>query len=295
VTAEVRAKSKLYLFYLDVVRPVLKSGRGVFGLATVVTMVLMATVGPSLIPLDTEIKPSMRWCLPSLEHPLGCDYMGRDLLSMVVHGSREVFLIPFIATLIGILSGMSIGLLAGYVGGKARRALTAVTDIWLTIPSFPVIFILAYVLPKSPLTIALLLSLFSWPGLARALAAEVSSLKARDFVEACINLRLGKMYILFREIGPHLVPFVAYNFAAVFVGNMTSLIGIVLLGVAPLNPTNWGYLLNQMIFTYRGLLIPNGSIIIFVLVSVFVVIKLGVVFFAQALEEVFNPRLRVYE
>jgi peptide/nickel transport system permease protein len=295
VTAELRAKSGLYLFYLDVVRPVLRSGRGVFGLAIVVAMVLMATVGPSLIPLDTVVKPSMRWCLPSLEHPLGCDYLGRDLLSMVVHGSREVFLIPFIATLIGILGGMSVGLLAGYIGGRARRALTAVTDVWLTIPSFPVIFILAYVLPKSPLTIAVLLALFSWPGLARALAAEVASLKARDFIEACINLRLSKLHILFREIGPHLVPFVAYNFAAVFVGNMTSLIGIVLLGVAPLNPTNWGYLLNQMIFTYRGLLIPNGSIIIFILVSVFVVIKLGVVFFAQALEEVFNPRLRTYE
>jgi peptide/nickel transport system permease protein len=295
VTAELRAKSGLYLFYLDVVRPILRSGRGVFGLAVVVAMVLMATVGPSLIPLDTVVKPSMRWCLPSLEHPLGCDYLGRDLLSMIVHGSREVFLIPFIATLMGILGGMSVGLLAGYIGGRARRALTAVTDVWLTIPSFPVIFILAYVLPKSPLTIAVLLALFSWPGLARALAAEVASLKARDFIEACINLRLSKLHILFREIGPHLVPFVAYNFAAVFVGNMTSLIGIVLLGVAPLNPTNWGYLLNQMIFTYRGLLIPNGSIIIFILVSIFVVIKLGVVFFAQALEEVFNPRLRTYE
>jgi peptide/nickel transport system permease protein len=295
VTAELRAKSGLYLFYLDVVRPILRSGRGVFGLAVVVAMVLMATVGPSLIPLDTVVKPSMRWCLPSLEHPLGCDYLGRDLFSMVVHGSREVFLIPFIATLMGILGGMSVGLLAGYIGGRARRALTAVTDVWLTIPSFPVIFILAYVLPKSPLTIAVLLALFSWPGLARALATEVASLKARDFIEACINLRLSKLHILFREIGPHLVPFVAYNFAAVFVGNMMSLIGIVLLGVAPLNPTNWGYLLNQMIFTYRGLLIPNGSIIIFILVSVFVVIKLGVVFFAQALEEVFNPRLRTYE
>lgn len=295
MTAELRAKSGLYLFYLDVVRPILRSGRGVFGLAVVVAMVLMATVGPSLIPLDTVVKPSMRWCLPSLEHPLGCDYLGRDLFSMVVHGSREVFLIPFIATLMGILGGMSVGLLAGYIGGRARRALTAVTDVWLTIPSFPVIFILAYVLPKSPLTIAVLLALFSWPGLARALATEVASLKTRDFIEACINLRLSKLHILFREIGPHLVPFVAYNFAAVFVGNMMSLIGIVLLGVAPLNPTNWGYLLNQMIFTYRGLLIPNGSIIIFILVSVFVVIKLGVVFFAQALEEVFNPRLRTYE
>lgn len=290
-----QTKSGLYLFYLDFVKPVLRSGRGLFGLITIVIMVLMATVGPSLIPLDTKLKPSMRWCLPSLEHPLGCDYMGRDLLSMVVHGSREVFLIPFIATIIGIIGGMSVGLFAGYVGGVARRALTAVTDVWLTIPSFPVIFILAYVLPKSPLTIAVLLALFSWPGLARALAAEVSSLKTRDFVEASINLGLSKLYILFREIGPHLLPFVTYNFATLFVANMSSLISIVLLGVAPLNPTNWGYLLNQMIFTYKGLLVPNGSVIVFLMISILVVIKLGVVFFAQALEEVFNPRLRTYE
>lgn len=295
MSAGIQTKSGLYLFYLDFVRPILRSGRGLFGLVVIAAMVLMATVGPSLIPLDTEIKPSMRWCLPSLDHLLGCDYMGRDLLSMIVHGSREVFLIPFIATIMGIIGGMSMGLFAGYIGGTARRALTAVTDIWLTIPSFPVIFILAYVLPKSPITMAALLALFSWPGLARALAAEVSSLKTRDFVEACINLGLSKLYILFREIGPHLLPFIAYNFATHFVANMTSLISIVLLGVAPLNPTNWGYLLNQMIFTYKGLLIPNGSVIVTLMISILVVIKLGIVFFAQALDEVFNPRLRAYE
>lgn len=295
MSTAVGSKSRVYLFYMDFIRPILKSGRGLFGLTVVVSMILMATVGPEVMPIDFQPKPSMRWCLPSLEHPLGCDYMGRDLLTMVVHGSREVFMLPFMATLMGILCGMSVGLLAGYIGGRARRVLTAITDVWLTIPSFPVIFILAYVLPRSPLTIIMLLTLFSWPGLARALAAEVASLRARDFVEACVNLGLGKLHIVFREIGPHLLPFIAYNFATLFVANMTSLIGIVLLGVAPLNPTNWGYLLNQMIFTYRGLMIPSGSTIIAIMVTLFVVIKLGVVLFAQALEEVFNPRLRTYE
>ncbi|MEM2006849.1 MAG: ABC transporter permease [Sulfolobales archaeon] len=289
------SKSRLKLIYLDFVRPVILSGRGVLGIAIIVSMIFMATLGPELIPLDTGVKPQMKWCQPSLEHPLGCDYLGRDLFSLVVHGSREVFLIPFCATLIGVVVGLSIGLLAGYIGGLARRALTSVTDTWLTIPSFPVIFILAYALPKSPVSIILLLTLFSWPGLARAVAAEVSSLKRRDYIEACVNLGLGRGYILFREIGPHILPFVAINFASVFVANMTSLIGIVLLGVAPLNPTNWGYLLNQMIFTYKGLLLANASVVIVLMILMLVFIKLGVVFFAQSLEEVFNPRLRRYE
>ncbi|MEM0066041.1 MAG: ABC transporter permease [Sulfolobales archaeon] len=295
MTAYRSSKSRLKLIYLDFVRPVILSGRGVLGIAIIVSMILMATVGPELIPLDTVVKPQMKWCPPSLEHPLGCDYLGRDLFSLVVHGSREVFLIPFCATLIGVVVGLSIGLLAGYIGGLARRALTSVTDTWLTIPSFPVIFILAYALPKSPASIILLLTLFSWPGLARAVAAEVSSLKRRDYIEACVNLGLGRGYILFREIGPHILPFVAINFASVFVANMTSLIGIVLLGVAPLNPTNWGYLLNQMIFTYKGLLLANASVVIVLMILMLVFIKLGVVFFAQSLEEVFNPRLRRYE
>lgn len=289
------SKSKLKLVYYDLIRPIFFSGRGVFGLVTVVSMILMATLGPEVVPLDTDVKPKMKWCPPSLEHPLGCDYLGRDVFSLIVHGSREVFLIPFCATLIGIAIGLSVGLLAGYVGGLVKRALTSTTDVWLTLPSFPVIFILAYTLPKSPATIILLLTLFSWPGLARAIAAEVSSLKSRDYIEACVNLGLSKSYILFREIGPHILPFVAINFASVFVANMTSLIGIVLLGVAPLNPTNWGYLLNQMIFTYKGLLLANASIVIVLIILILVVIKLGVVFFAQSLEEVFNPRLRGYE
>lgn len=295
MTAYRNTKSRLKLMYLDFVRPVILSSRGIVGLLIVVSMVLMTTLGPNLIPLDTDVKPQMRWCLPSYEHPLGCDYLGRDLLSLVVHGSREVFLIPFSATLIGVAIGLSVGLLAGYIGGMAKRALTAVTDTWLTIPSFPVMFILAYALPKSPITIILLLTLFSWPGLARAIATEVSSMKSRDYIEACVNLGLSRNHILFSEIGPHILPFVAINFATVFVANMTSLIGIVLLGVAPLNPTNWGYLLNQMIFTYKGLLLPNASVMIVLMIFILVIIKLGVVFFAQSLEEVFNPRLRRYE
>lgn len=281
--------------YLDYVRPLLLSGRGVFGLIIIILMISMATVGPEIIPLDNTIKPEMRWCLPSLEHLLGCDYLGRDLLSLVVHGSREVFLIPFTATLIGVFVGLITGLLSGYIGGLARRVLTAITDIWLTIPSFPVIFVLAYVLPSSAITLIILLALFSWPGLARAIASETASLKTRDFIEAAVNFGLNKTYILFREITPHLVPFVSINLASLFVANMTSLISIVLLGVAPLNPTNWGYLLNQMIFTYRGLLYFNSSVIILILILIFVIIKLGVVSFAQALDEVFNPRLRRYE
>jgi hypothetical protein len=75
VTAELRAKSGLYLFYLDVVRPVLRSGRGVFGLAIVVAMVLMATVGPSLIPLGhrgkalDEVVPAVTRAPPRLRLP----------------------------------------------------------------------------------------------------------------------------------------------------------------------------------------------------------------------------------
>mgnify|MGYP001772736678 CR=1 FL=1 len=295
MTSIAAPRSRFKLFYLDYIKPLLSSARGVFGIIIIVMMVFVASIGPEIIPLDTEVKPDMRWCLPSPTHLLGCDYLGRDLLSLVIHGSREVFLIPFIATLIGVLTGFIIGLLSGYIGGLARRILTAITDIWLTIPSFPVIFILAYTLPSSPFTLIILLALFSWPGLARAIASETSSLKSRDFVEAAVNLGLSRGYILLQEIGPHLIPFVAINIASLFVANMTSLISIVLLGVAPLNPTNWGYLLNQMIFAYRGMLYLNSSIIILILISIFVVIKLGVVFFAQALDEVFNPRLRRYE
>jgi len=290
-----RLRMSVAHFYLDIVRPILRSGRGLFGFTTILVMLLMAVVGPRIVPLDMSPKPWQAWQPPSLEHPFGTDYLGRDLFSLIIHGSVEVFLIPFLATVVGISVGVILGLYAGWKGGLTRRILTAATDVMLTIPSFPAIFILAFALPKTLWTMVILLALFSWPGLARALAAEVSSLRSRDFIEALINLNIPSYHILLREIGPHLVPFIALNFASVFVGNMSTLVGIVFLGVAPLKPTNWGYILNQMMFTYKGLLFPNTQIQIALLIGLFVYIKLGVVYFAQALEEVTNPRLRAYE
>jgi peptide/nickel transport system permease protein len=277
------------------VKPIIKSSRGLFGTITIVVMILMATIGPEVVPLDLEPHPENMWCTPSLQHLFGCDYLGRDLFAMIIHGSREVFLIPFLASLIGVLIGVVLGLLGGFIGGLSRRIITALTDIWLTIPSFPAIFIMAYAFPKSYLTMVIILAVFSWPGLTRSIISEVSSLKTRDYVEAAVNLSLGRSHILFREILPHLMPYIAYNLGALYVGNMTSLIGIIFLGVAPLNVTNWGYILNTMIYTYRALLIPQATPAILIILLLLIYVKLGVVYFAQSLEEVFNPRLRAYE
>jgi len=274
-----------------------KDASALVGLIIILFFVLMGSVGPEIIPLQRMPNVSKRFMPPSWEHPLGTDFAGRDVLGQIVHGSRDVLLVAFLTGLITIMVALSIGMSSGYIGGKADSTLMAITDIFLVIPSFPLLIIIAVSLPRTlnPLEVALVLSIVGWAGLTRAIRSQVLSLKETPYIEIARCLGLSKIHILFSEILPNLLPFIAMNLVLSIKNAIYSQVGLYFLGVMPYTSTNWGTMINIALYRQSGLLNSKVWIYLFSPIMCVVAVQTGFILFLHALEEIFNPRLRTEE
>jgi len=270
--------------------------KALFGLAVMVFFVLMATVGPLIVPLDLTSNVANRFQTPSLKHPLGTDFAGRDTLAQLVHGSRDVLTTAFLAACFTVGIGAIIGALAGLRGGWADTLLMRLTDVMLTVPSFPVLMILAVSFKvQDPVSIGLLLSVWAWAGLARAVRSEVLSLKQREFIEAARLLRLSTPHIIFGELLPNLMGYITLNFIRTMRGALTASIGLMFLGLIPYSPTNWGVMFNLAIYQTGSIYIHRAIFYVLAPMGAIILFQYGALCFASGLEAVFDPRLRAHE
>ncbi|MFB9808722.1 ABC transporter permease [Haladaptatus pallidirubidus] len=206
---------KLYDAYVHApIAIIRRDPRAQIGFTILTVYVLMGTVGTILIePTEvTEgpafVKPFQNW-----EFPLGTDRMGRDLFSQVVHSTQTMLQMVASGALFTVSVGTVIGGLAGYKGGKVDTVLSSITDTCINIPAFPLVMVLALMLPigGNPWVIGILLCIASWGGLARAIRSQVLTLRQESFVEAARAMGISTPKIVFKEIIPHLMPYVVIN------------------------------------------------------------------------------------
>ena len=277
-------------------RTLLGNKRALVGAAILLLYFLMATLGPFVVPLEEEQHPERAFQPPSWEHPLGTDYLGRDVLAQIVHGSRDVLFVAFLAALFAIAIAVSVGILSGLKGGLVDQVLMTLVNMMLTIPHLPVMMIFAAVFRvRDPFSFASILAFWMWAGLARAVRSQVLSLREREFIQAAQILKLGTGHIVFKEILPNVMPYVAVNFVSMMRGAIVSSVAIMFLGLAPFSATNWGMMLNMATIQTGAIYIPRAlSYVLSPLVAI-MLLQLGGYFFAHGLEEIFNPRLRAHE
>lgn len=226
------------------------------------------------------------------QHWLGTDTQGRDILSHIINGGRTLIVTALLAGLISTTIAVVLGSVAALVGGLIDRAITAVANFILVIPRFPLLVVLAALLSLNNfLFLAVLIGVLAWPPLMRAVRAQVLSLRERDYVEAAIALDLGRAHIIFREILPNMISFVIINLIFAVTSAMYEQIGLIFLGMAPINDYSWGVML--YFGRTRGTLFSADSALM-VLAPVFAIafFQVSMVMFARAMEEVFDPRLR---
>lgn len=225
-------------------------------------------------------------------HLLGTDTQGRDIATHIVHGGRELILVAvgagFISTLIAVLLGSS----AAIFGGIVDQILSAFTNLILAIPQFPLLVVLAGLLSlTSPVFLALLIGILSWPTLMRSVRSQVLSLRERDYVEAAVALDLGTRHIMFREILPNMISYIAVHLVFSITAAMYSQIGLVVLGLAPINNYTWGVML--YFGRSRGTMFnPEGASMVLAPVIAIALFQVFMIMFARSLEELFDPRLR---
>jgi len=226
--------------------------------ATVVLIVLI--LGSAFIsvisPYDPETSSMREWReAPSLEHPMGTDTLGRDMLTRLLYGGRVSLSIGLAATALGIIIGTIIGALAGYYGGRVDDTLMRLTDLFISLPRLFMLIIMSLLLRSLdvPLLkangnvggIVLILGVFSWTGVARLVRGQFLGLKEKEFVEAARTLGIGNLRIVFRHILPNTATPIIVAATLFVAGTIISESGLSFLGfgVQPPTPT-WGNMLN---------------------------------------------------
>jgi peptide/nickel transport system permease protein len=217
------------------------------GTLVVLLMVLLAALGPLLVPYDSEqVDPTRRVAAPSAAHWLGTDQFGRDVLARVTSGARISLLIGFAGTALAILVGVSLGAVAAYVGGWIEEAVMRVMDIIMAFPYIVLAIALAWVVGPSVPTLIIVVGVIRLPQFSRITRATVLTIRERDFVLAARALGQRPTTLLLRHILPNAIsPIVVY--ATLTMGtaiNTEAALSFLGVGVQP-PMASWGTMLSD--------------------------------------------------
>ncbi len=141
-------------------------------------------------------------------HPLGTDSKGRDMLAMLIAGSRISLLVGLLATGIAIFVGTLLGVLSAYLGGWVDNVLMRFTDIMMTFPFFLLLVLLVFIFGPSLAIIVLVIGLTGWTGAARLIRSEALSLRTRDFITASKALGASDSRVVFNHMIPNVISLV---------------------------------------------------------------------------------------
>ena len=273
-----------------------KSKIGMGGLVIMIFFVLVAIFAP-LLASKCDLSPLCHPDNPVLDPPsaqfwLGTDYQGRSVLSLTIWGTQVSLIVGLAATLITVVIGSVVGLVAGYYGGWRETSLMRLTDWFLVIPFLPLAIVLAVILKPSLYTVIFVIGITTWPSTARVIRAQVLSLKTRAYVERARGLGASDFHLVSRHILPNVGPLIFANTilivaAAILTETTLSFLG---LGPDPAVNISWGTILEQAFGQgaafagYWWWIIPPGVAII-LLVLAFTMI-------GYALDDILNPKLR---
>lgn len=277
---------------LEFLRLLSRRPSGLVGFFGIVFFLLLAFVAPVFVPAQDQASVNEIYQSPSLRHLLGTDNSGRDVLNLIVQGGKEILSVAILTAGITTLIAMTLGSLSATLGGKVDAVLVGVADIVLTVPGLIVLIVIsALARPTNFVALALVLSVLGWAGLMRQVRAQVLTLKERDYVEAARSLDLGVFHIIFREILPNMRSYIVIHFVQGMTGAIYAQVALIVLGLVPFTGNNWAKLLyfanTQGAFYFR-----DAFWFVFSPILAIVLLQLSLVLFVNALEDIFNPRLR---
>jgi peptide/nickel transport system permease protein len=230
---------------------------------------------------------------PSAKFPFGTDSQGRDLLAMMIVGTGLTLQIGAIAGAVGLGAGIVLGFIAGYVGGILDTIITSFIDVYLTIPSFLVLILIATTFKNVTLGVVemgLIVALVSWAGSARAIRAQVLSMRERPFVWMAKLGGMQSFEIIMKEMVPNLAPFLVMSLSTSVYGGIMASLGLEALGIGSRRSPTMGmtlYYVNYYSAFLLGLwwwILEPVAVIVLTLTSL-VLTSIG-------LDEIANPRRR---
>jgi peptide/nickel transport system permease protein len=248
------------------IRLLRRSPTAMIGAVIIVFWVVMALVGPSVVPYSMNASEAGAvWKPPSAKHLLGTDALGRDLFSRLIIGAGQMVVLPTLSIMLSVVLGTSIGLLTGYRGGWLDEIVMRFMDILMAFPVIMLYLIIIVAVGASALNVVFAVAIANTPAVSRLVRGLVLDLRNREFVAAARMRGESMRYILFREIlpnatGPILVDaLVRVGYAAFAIAAL----GFLGLGVPPPNP-DWGRMASEarqaIILTPTAALFPALAI-----------------------------------
>jgi peptide/nickel transport system permease protein len=234
-------------------RRLLKRKLAMLGLLVLLVFVLTAALAPYLAPFSpTAVNPRQMLEAPGPTHPLGTDDIGRDVLSRLLYAGRASLSLALGVALLAVMIGGLLGALAGFFEGRLDAAVSALVDTMLSIPPLALAMVASAFIELTTWRLILILSLVTWPTIARLVRGQVLSLKQRTFVEAAYATGNRPLRVLFVHILPNtLTPvFVAGTLLVAYAILVESALSFLGFGLPPPTAT-WGGMLNDAQLYFR--------------------------------------------
>jgi peptide/nickel transport system permease protein len=267
---------------------------GIVILAIFFVLAISSTIPPKIddmyIPLYGTDPDIIGFSQPSLQHPMGTDFMGRDLFSQLLEGAKWGLAVGITAAAASVIVGTVVGLVSGYFGGTIDTLLQRMADIVLTLPSIPLILVIGSALGRLSIwNIVILIGMLGWPGTSKVIRSQVLSLRERPFIESARVSGASDGRIIFRHIAPNVLPLTFLYMTFGVTGAILTEAALSFLGLGDPSTVSWGMMLQWCFtsgYTFKApfWLLPPGLCITFLALS-FYLIGIGT-------EQIVNPRLR---
>jgi len=271
-----------------------RNPRLVAGLTILLGLVLFWQVGSWLMDTNARSRPlsAPPDMEPSAEYWLGTDTAGRELLPVLIQATPRAFEVGLLAGFVGLMIGTILGFTAGYFGGTTDTLIGGLADTLLPIPALAVLVVIASTI-KTTLTVeimAFIVASLAWMTPTRTIRAQVLTMRERAYVEIARLSGASAFQIIFRELLPNLLPYLAASFVSAVGAAVLASLGLEALGLGPQNEPTLGMTIFWSI--YYGALLRGmwwwwgGPLVVIVLLFT------GLFLVAAGLDEIANPRVR---
>lgn len=225
------------------------------------------------------------------EHPLGTENSGRDMLALMIVGAPNSFMVGVVAAGVGMTVGVILGFSAGFIGGRLDDFIRLISDVTITIPTLMVLIVIQALLPVIELsTMALLIALFAWPSPTRLIRAQVLTMRESGYVQMAKLSGASTFSIMFKEILPNLLPYLAASFIGNSTGAILAAVGLETLGLGPQRVPTLG---GTIYFAIAGAALLRNMWWWWGLPTLLLALMfIGLLLINLGLDEIANPRLR---
>lgn len=231
---------------------------------------------------------------PQSKYWLGTDFSGRQILPLMIHGAPLTLRIGLYAGVVGLGVGIILGFLGGYMRGPVDAFIRIISDVFITIPSLAVLVVVASTIKEgsglSVNAMGFIVALLSWMWPTRVIRAQVLSMRESNYVEVARLNGMGDLEIIFRELMPNLLPFLAASFVGAMASGILAAVGLEALGLGPQHEPTLGMTIYWSVY-YGALLsnwwwwyVPPIFLVAWIFVSLYLI--------ASGLDKWANPRLR---